>query len=203
MVNNLVNNTLYNCANFRNDFSIEKRKKERKMEKMLEKKIVLLRGGAGCGKSTFIASVGLTQYVLSPDDIRLEIAKPELMPDGTYQIPQNNHIVLDILFDRLESRMQKDEFIVIDATNSSRVEMSSYKDRADIYGYQVLMVDMTDIPIDVCKAQNAARMPEYKRVPEWVIDKMYQRFETEIIPDGITVVKPDQLLAALGAQMCK
>lgn len=169
------------------------------MEKESEKKIVLLRGGAGCGKSTFIKSVGLTQYVLSPDDIRLEIAKPELMPDGTYQIPQNNHIVLDILFDRLESRMQKGEFIVIDATNSSRVEMSSYKDRADIYGYQVLMVDMTDIPIDVCKAQNAARMPEYKRVPEWVIDRMYQRFETEIIPEGITVVKPDKLLATLEA----
>lgn len=61
------------------------------------------------------------------------------------------------------------------------------------------MVGMTDVPIDVCKAQNAVRMPEYKRVPEWVIDKMYQRFETEIIPDGITVVKPDQLLAVLGA----
>lgn len=30
------------------------------------------------------------------------------------------------------------------------------------------MVDMTDVPIDVCKAQNAARMPEYKRVHECV-----------------------------------
>lgn len=30
------------------------------------------------------------------------------------------------------------------------------------------MVDITDVPIDVCKAQNAARMPEYKRVPKCV-----------------------------------
>lgn len=59
------------------------------MEKILEKKIVLLRGGAGCGKSTFIKSVGLTQHVLSPDDIRLEIAKPELMPDGKNLIKEH------------------------------------------------------------------------------------------------------------------
>ena len=30
------------------------------------------------------------------------------------------------------------------------------------------MVDITEVPIDVCKAQNAARMPEYKRVHECV-----------------------------------
>lgn len=30
------------------------------------------------------------------------------------------------------------------------------------------MVDITDVPIDVCKAQNAARMPEYERAPKCV-----------------------------------
>lgn len=30
------------------------------------------------------------------------------------------------------------------------------------------MLDMTDVPIDVCKAQNTARMPEYKRVSKCV-----------------------------------
>ena len=32
-----------------------------------------------------------------------------------------------------------------------------------------------------------------KRVPEEVIDKMYSRFETQQIPSGIIVLKPEEL----------
>lgn len=41
------------------------------------------------------------------------------------------------------------------------------------------MVDMTDVPIDVCKAQNAARMPEYKRVPKCVNRKEEKKNESQ------------------------
>ena len=45
--------------------------------------LLLLRGSAGCGKSTWIEQNGLKPYALSADDIRLLCQSPVLQPDGT------------------------------------------------------------------------------------------------------------------------
>ena len=165
------------------------------MEK-LNKKMVLFRGAPECGKSTYIKNNGLDPFVLSADEIRLEVSKPQMI-DGVYQIPQNNKLVWGLLFKRLEARMQAGELVVIDATNSRTREMLQHKGYADRHGYSVYLVDMTDLPIEICKSRNGARLPEYKRVPDWVIDGMYERFESEMIPDGITVIKPDELASVI------
>lgn len=155
--------------------------------------LLLLRGSAGCGKSTWIEQNGLKQYTLSADDIRLLCQSPVLQPDGTVNISQSNDkAVWKILFQLLEIRMQKGEFTVIDATNSKTSEMKRYKEMCNTYRYRIYCVDFTDIPIDEVKRRNANR-DEYKRVPDEAIDKMYARFETQQIPSGITVIKPDEL----------
>lgn len=132
--------------------------------------LVLFRGSAGCGKSTFIEEHGLKPYTLCADDIRLMCASPILQTDGGRAISQvNDKVVWNMLFRILETRMQNGEFTVIDATNSK-----------------------TAIPIEEVKRRNANR-DELKRVPDEVIDKMYSRFETQQIPAGIKVLKPDEL----------
>lgn len=50
--------------------------------------LLLLRGSAGCGKSTWIEQNGLKPYALSADDIRLLCQSPVLQPDGTVGISQ-------------------------------------------------------------------------------------------------------------------
>lgn len=52
--------------------------------------LLLLRGSAGCGKSTWIEQNGLKPYTLSADDIRLLCQSPVLQVDGTRGISQNN-----------------------------------------------------------------------------------------------------------------
>lgn len=155
--------------------------------------LLLLRGSAGCGKSTWIEQNGLKQYALSADDIRMMCSSPQMMPDGTHAINQaNDGVVWKTLFNILETRMRNGEFTVIDATNSKTAEMNRYKKMCDEYRFRMFCVDFTTIPIEVTKERNRGRQ-ELKRVPEEVIDKMYARFETQKIPSGIKVIQPDEL----------
>ena len=155
--------------------------------------LLLLRGSAGCGKSTWIEQNGLKPFALSADEIRLLCQSPIMQVDGTPAISQaNDKTVWKILYDILEVRMQHGEFTVIDATNSKTSEMNRYKELCDAYRYRIYCVDFTDIPIDEAKRRNAERNI-LKRVPDEVIDKMYSRFATQKIPAGITVIHPDEL----------
>ncbi len=155
--------------------------------------LLLLRGAAGCGKSTWIEKNGLKPYTLSADDIRLLCQSPIMQVDGTEGISQaNDNVTWKTLFNLLETRMQKGEFTVIDATNSKTSEMNRYKQMCETYRYRIYCVDFTDIPIEEVKKRNANR-EVLKRVPEETIDKMYSRFATQKIPSGIKVIKPDEL----------
>lgn len=155
--------------------------------------LLLLRGSAGCGKSTWIEQNGLKNYTLSADDIRMLCSSPVLTVSGKEAINQNNDTtVWNTLFKLLELRMENGEFTVIDATNSKTSEMNRYKELCATHKYRIYCVDFTDIPIEVTKERNLMR-PEVKQVPESAIDKMYARFQTQKIPSGITVIKPDEL----------
>lgn len=155
--------------------------------------LLLLRGSAGCGKSTWIEQNGLKPYTLSADDIRLLCQSPTMQVDGTVGISQaNDNVTWKTLFNLLEVRMEKGEFTVIDATNSKTSEMNRYKEMCNTYRYRIFCVDFTDIPIEEVKRRNANR-EVLKRVPDEVIDKMYSRFATQKIPSGIKVIKPDEL----------
>ena len=155
--------------------------------------LLLLRGSAGCGKSTWIEENGLKPYALSADEIRMMCSSPSLGSDGKEFInPSNDSYVWKMLFDILEKRMQNGDFTVIDATNSKTSEMNKYKDLCERYKYRIYCVDFTGIPIEETKRRNKLRS-EIKQVPDEAIDKMYARFETQKIPSGITAIKPDEL----------
>ena len=155
--------------------------------------LLLLRGSASCGKSTWIDRHGLKPYTLSADDIRLLCQSPVMLPDGTEGISQeNDSIVWKTLFNILEIRMQRGDFTVIDATNSKTSEMNRYKEMCETYRYRIFCVDFTDVPIEEVKRRNASREP-FKRVPESVIDNMYSRFRTQKIPSGIKVIGREEL----------
>lgn len=172
--------------------------KRRKQMNKTTKKLILFRGAPGCGKSTFIKNNGLDSYTLSTDLIRLEIFEPKILEDGALGIPQNNKLVFSLLKCQLRQRLIAGDFTVIDSTNSTTAEILQHKVFADKYGYTTYLVDMTNLPIEVCKRQNSARLPEYKRVPEWVIDKMYRNFAKEQVPENVIVIKPEQLMKVIG-----
>ena len=155
--------------------------------------LLLLRGSAGCGKSTYIEQHGLKPYTLSTDDIRLLCASPVLSVEGNTVISQeNDNVVWGILMQVLETRMKNGEFTVIDATCSKTADINKYKSLAEAYRYRIYCIDMTQIPIEETKRRNSLRDP-LKRVPEEVIEKMYSRFATQKVPSGIKVISPEEL----------
>ena len=156
------------------------------------RKLVILRGSMGCGKSTWLKEHDLEKYTLCADTIRLQLTAPQIGIDGKDIISQKmNRQAWDMLFFFLEERMKRGEFTIIDAVHSKSSEFSRYKSLAEQYRYRLYCIDFTDIPIEVAKERNAGR-PEYKQVPEAEIDKVYSRFATQGKTSGFTVVKPEE-----------
>lgn len=142
--------------------------------------LVILRGSPASGKSTWIEERGLENYTLSADKIRLLVESPILVADKTHEVisQENDNYVWQLLFELLEKRMQRGEFVVIDATHSRSTDFSRYDKLCERYRYRKYYVDFSDVPLEECKRRNAEREP-YKRVPENVIEKMYARLETQ------------------------
>ncbi len=157
------------------------------------RKLVILRGAQGCGKSTFIKDNNLEIYTLSADQIRLMYSSPEMNTSYSSEIPQfNNKKVWDLLYTLLEERMKKGEFTIIDAVHANVKEtLSNYKKLAEKYRYRLYILDFTDIPKEEVYKRNESR-EEYKRVPTHSIDHAYKLFAREKIPSSFKIVKPDK-----------
>lgn len=62
------------------------------------RKLVILRGAQGCGKSTFIKENNLERFTLSADQIRLMYSSPEMTINYKEEIPQFNNKKYGICF---------------------------------------------------------------------------------------------------------
>jgi predicted kinase len=132
------------------------------------RKLIILRGVPGCGKSTWIKENNLDIYTLSSDSIRLMFGAP-----NPY-IPQTNDIdVWSVLFCALENRMRNGDFTVIDACHVTNKSIKRYKKLCEMYDY-VLIEKSFEIDIDEAIERNNNR-EEYKKVPEDVIRNMHTR----------------------------
>jgi len=154
--------------------------------------LLITRGAPGCGKSTWIEYHGLHSYTLCPDELRLLCSSKELLPDGSVRITQKcEKKVWELFADILEYRMSRGDFTVVDATNTKTGDMKKYVKLAEQYRYKVYLVDFTNVPLGTCLERNKQRA-EYKWVPDEVIEAMYERFVTNPVPKGITVIKPNE-----------
>ena len=155
------------------------------------RKLIILRGAQGSGKSTFIQEKNLERFTLSSDTIRLMFNAPELTIDYTETIPQfNNKKVWQLLFYLLEERMKKGEFTLVDAIHASKEDLTTYKKLAEKYRYRLYILDFTNVPQEEVKKRNKNRV-NYKIVPEYSIERAYKKFATEKISKAFIQIKPE------------
>ena len=164
--------------------------------------LVIMRGSPASGKSTWIKNMGLEDYTLSADNIRLLVESPILVPDKKHRTisQKNDSYVWTLLFELLEKRMRNGEFVIIDATHSRSSDFSRYNKLCERYRYRRYYVDFSDVPIEECKKRNAAR-EDYKRVPESVIDKMYSRLKTQQKTSGWVEVDKNNFWNEVGMKL--
>ena len=155
------------------------------------RKLIILRGAQGSGKSTFVKKNDLERFTLSADTIRLMLNSPELTIEYTEMIPQfNNKKTWNILYSLLEERMKKGEFTIVDAVHSKKDDLSVYKKLAEKYRYRLYILDFTKISKEEVYDRNKNR-EIYKVVPECSIDRAYKNFAKEQIPGAFKIVDPE------------
>ena len=155
--------------------------------------LVLLRGSAGCGKTTWLEKTGLKPYSISADDIRTMLRSPSTNIEGKLEISQlSNKKVWNMIFETLEERMSRGELTIIDATHSTLDMISKYRNLCQEYRYRCVVVEFPN-DVETILKQNASR-EEIKRVPEDSIRNMCSRIETQPTPNWCTKTTPDKFL---------
>ena len=151
--------------------------------------LLLLRGIQASGKSTWIKENNLEPYTLSADNIRLNIANPVLLEDGSYEISQKyNKVTWELLYKYLEMRMQNGDFTIIDATHSDLKLLNKYKDLANTYKYTMYCLEF-DVPLEEALKRNRER-DNYKYVPERVIERTYETIKkNEKFPSALKKIE--------------
>lgn len=151
--------------------------------------LLLLRGIQASGKSTWIKENNLEPYTLSADNIRLNIANPVLLEDGSYEISQKyNKVTWELLYKYLEMRMQNGDFTIIDATHSDLKLLNKYKDLTSTYKYTMYCLEF-DVPLEEALKRNKER-DNYKYVPERVIERTYETIKNnEKFPSALKKIE--------------
>lgn len=166
----------------------------------MAKRLVLMHGAPGSGKSTFIKKLGLEYITISPDTIRLLFSEPKVMEVDHHSCMQFSRKydkeVWELIFKALEERMKNGSDTVIDACNFTQDFIERYKSLADPYDFHIIALDFSSLPLDVLLKQNKQRLlytPIRNRyaaglhyTPEHLVRDRYQRMEP--IPNGIYII---------------
>ena len=146
--------------------------------------------------------MGLEGYTLCVDNIRTMVESPIMVANETHRVisQENDTYVWNLLYELLEKRMQKGEFVIIDATHSRSTDFSRYNKLCERYRYRKFFVDFSDVPIEECKRRNKLR-EDYKQVSDNVINKIYSRLKTQGKTSGYVEASQDHFWETVGTRI--
>jgi 2,3-cyclic nucleotide 3-phosphodiesterase len=151
------------------------------------KKLLILNGLMGSGKSTFIKENKLEDFTLSSDELRIKMAGFDMSENGLVISQKKDRQVWAVLYTMLETRMEMGLFTVIDAMHLRTRDFKKYKELADLYGYEIYVKRFDNVALEELLERNKNR-ELYKRIPEDIIIKKYGVFINQVLPEYVTVI---------------
>lgn len=145
------------------------------------KQFIVMRGAPGAGKSTFAKKYFSNDCIVCPDELR--IAWNGIIQDetGKEQISQaSGKLIWEMTFDLLRESLSKNLITVLDATSTREKDLNKYYALAEQYGALLIIIDFSSVTSEECKKRNERRLPEYKRVSDEIIDRMYNQLKHPI-----------------------
>ncbi|MDF7639392.1 AAA family ATPase [Lactobacillus sp. ESL0791] len=168
------------------------------------RKIFLLRGAPGSGKSSFIIRHHLQPYAIMRDQIRLLLADLTVYYDEDTDylhqvIPRHVSAQTEQIVDQLvEHKMAHGETVIVDGTHIAPESIEHFHPLAERYRYEVFVVDlMYRKTLNSLLNRNEVRM-QYDWVRPEVIEQMYYSYrEHPEVPYWARVISPNQMVHAL------
>lgn len=158
------------------------------------RRLVVTRGLPGSGKSSTLAALGLTDFTIGADAVRLLLASPILTPDGRMAISaQQDSRVWAKMHEILADRMGRGELVVMDATHPNASDFKDYLRLAREHRYKVACLDFSEVPADVSSWGNEGRA-EHRVVPPHAVERISARMAAGQVPDGVArvIVRSDR-----------
>ena len=161
------------------------------------RKLFLLRGIPGCGKSTFLKQClydnpNHAGLVISADDVRLMFS-PCVYPkdDFTHKSinPENDKQVWELIHKLVKERLEKGYTTIVDATHCNVNSIDYYKSFCSENSVDCCVVQF-DVDLKTCKERNSQR-PKHRRVPDSVLDRMYENMKIPV-PNWCSTITTEQ-----------
>lgn len=150
------------------------------------RKLFLLCGIPACGKSTLLKNAlkDIPEHagsVISADEIRLLFSRCVYLKDDFKKRcinQENDKQVWNFIHDLVKERLQKGQTTIVDATHCNPSSIDYYKSFCAENAVDCYVVQF-DVDIETCKQRNAVR-PEHRRVPDSVIERMFENIKTPV-----------------------
>jgi len=149
---------------------------------MSQMKMFFLKGLPACGKSTkrraLLADLQLQPIVaVNKDEIRIELDIP---PGNFFREPEVERIESERIKTVLTNKVEN---LVLDNTHNDPKYEVRYRAMAQHYGYEFVMIDMSDVPVAECIRRDSLREGQEK-VGEKIIMSMYDKYYSPTRPKG-------------------
>ena len=145
---------------------------------MCNRYLFITRGLPGAGKSTFVKNfLQPTFNVIESDKIRIIFNGFNYENGKKTSINQSNSKMIWSYIDNLLRLQLKKTSVVLDSTAIEKNFIDKYIKIAKSLNAIPIIIDFSSVPFNVCKEQNSKRLPEYKRVSEKTLNRMYKRLE--------------------------
>lgn len=153
------------------------------------KKLILLRGVNGCGKTHLINQLNLQNITINFENFKCLINGFD-MSENSYNISNKDYgTVLNEMMFILEKRMENGLLTIIDSNHIFERQIEKYHNLCNKYGYECIVVDF-----NVCLQILLERNKEKKSIlNEFDIKKMYKDKSLQKIPSFCKKIKPEYL----------